>query len=197
MIAHIRGKLFSITPSHAIIECAGLGYHVHISLQTYSQIQDAVVGQEVFLHTLSIYREDSAQLFGFSRVEERSLFLMLTGVSGVGLVSALILLSTFSLEELSSAIANGNHTLIQKAKGIGLKTAQRIIIDLKDKILTFQPDIDDNATFVTSSTKSEAMEALAVLGIPPKAAEKLADKFVKENPEISVEHLIKNILKSI
>lgn len=194
MICSLRGLLREVSASHAVIECGGVGYYVSISVHTYSKIQDQ---KEVFLHIQSVYREDAAQLFGFYDKNEMDLFNLLISVSGVGLVSALILLSTFSQEEIISAVSSGNYAVLQKAKGIGLKTAQRIIVDLKDKISSVETSGENIATFVSHPVRSEAVTALGVLGIPAKVSEKWAAKYLQENPELDVESLIKLILKSV
>lgn len=196
MISTLQGQLLRLSPSDAVVVCHGVGYQVNISLQTYKALQDKT-GKEVFLEIQSVYREDAALLYGFTDIQEKKLFNLLTGVNGVGMVSALILLSTFSIAEIADSVRAGNHALIQKAKGIGLKTAQRIVIDLKDKLGDFESQEKNIATFAEHPVKSEALAALSVLGIPEKTSEKWARKFLQENPDTDVETLIKNILKSV
>ncbi len=193
MIAQLKGKLIEINPTHIIVDCNGVGYELMISLSTYSIFQHH---QEVLIYSKLIVREDAHILFGFYSKSERELFNLLISVNGVGPASALMMLSTLSIAEISQAIANGNNVLLQKVKGIGAKTAQRIIIDLRDKMLIFS---QENAieSSVNLSVKSETLNALEILGVPRKTAERIIETLLKDNSEISVEELIKLTLKKL
>lgn len=194
MIYSLRGKVQELTPTYAIMEVAGVGYYVGVSLQTSQQLE---LGKEAFLYIQQIIREDAHLLFGFYSLQEKEIFNLLISVNGVGPASSLIMLSSLSNEEIASAIVNGQSALLQRVKGIGSKTAERIIVDLRDKIQKFTISIENISDSVSNKVKEESLSALEVLGIPKKTSEKLADKFLKQNPEISVEELIKSILKSI
>lgn len=194
MIYSLRGKVQELTPTYAVIEVAGVGYYVGVSLQTSQQLE---LDKEAFLYIQQIIREDAHLLFGFYSLQEKEIFNLLISVNGVGPASSLIMLSSLSNEEIASAIVNGQSALLQRVKGIGSKTAERIIVDLRDKIQKFTISIDNISDSVSNKVKEESLSALEVLGIPKKTSEKLADKFLKQNPEISVEELIKSILKSI
>lgn len=193
MIAQLKGKLIEITPTHIIVDCNGVGYELMISLATYSTFQHH---QEVLIYSKLIVREDAHILFGFYSKSERELFNLLISVNGVGPASALMMLSTLSIVEISQAIANGNNVLLQKVKGIGAKTAQRIIIDLRDKMLTFSQEntIESSGN---QSVKSETLNALEILGVPRKTSERIIDSLLKDNFEVSVEELIKLTLKRL
>lgn len=194
MIYSLRGKVQELTPTYAVMEVAGVGYYVGVSLQTSQQLE---LGKEAFLYIQQIIREDAHLLFGFYSLQEKEIFNLLISVNGVGPASSLIMLSSLSNEEIASAIVNGQSALLQRVKGIGSKTAERIIVDLRDKIQKFTISIENISDSVSNKVKEESLSALEVLGIPKKTSEKLADKFLKQNPEISVEELIKSILKSI
>lgn len=194
MIYSLRGKVQELTPTYAIMEVAGVGYYVGVSLQTSQQLE---LGKEAFLYIQQIIREDAHLLFGFYSLQEKEIFNLLISVNGVGPASSLIMLSSLNNEEIASAIVNGQSALLQRVKGIGSKTAERIIVDLRDKIQKFTISIENISDSVSNKVKEESLSALEVLGIPKKTSEKLADKFLKQNPEISVEELIKSILKSI
>lgn len=194
MIYSLRGKVQELTPTYAVMEVAGVGYYVGVSLQTSQQLE---LGKEAFLYIQQIIREDAHLLFGFYSLQEKEIFNLLISVNGVGPASSLIMLSSLSNEEIASAIVNGQSALLQRVKGIGSKTAERIIVDLRDKIQKFTISVENISDSVSNKVKEESLSALEVLGIPKKTSEKLADKFLKQNPEISVEELIKSILKSI
>lgn len=194
MIYSLRGKVHELTPTYAVMEVAGVGYYVGVSLQTSQQLE---LGKEAFLYIQQIIREDAHLLFGFYSLQEKEIFNLLISVNGVGPASSLIMLSSLSNEEIASAIMNGQSALLQRVKGIGSKTAERIIVDLRDKIQKFTISVENISDSVSNKVKEESLSALEVLGIPKKTSEKLADKFLKQNPEISVEELIKSILKSI
>lgn len=193
MIAQLKGKLIEITPTHLILDCNGVGYELMISLATYSTFQHH---QDVLIYSKLIVREDAHILFGFYSKSERELFNLLISVNGVGPASALMMLSTLSIAEISQAIANGNNVLLQKVKGIGAKTAQRIIIDLRDKMLNFSIE-NSIETSSNQSVKTETLNALEILGVPRKTAERIVDILLKDNSEISVEELIKLTLKRL
>lgn len=194
MIFSLQGTVQELTPTYAVINVQGVGYYVGISLMTS---QTLALNQQTFLFTQQIIREDAHLLFGFNTRSEKEMFNLLISVNGVGAVSALILLSTLSLDEIASAILSGNGTVIQKAKGIGAKTAERIIVDLKDKVQKFSGPAENISLLVDNKIKEESLSALEVLGIPKRTSEKIADKILKQNPSISVEELVKQILKNI
>ncbi|NML57776.1 Holliday junction branch migration protein RuvA [Chryseobacterium cheonjiense] len=194
MIFSLQGIVQELTPTYAVINVQGVGYYVGISLMTS---QTLITNKETFLYIQQIIREDAHLLFGFNTRSEKEMFNLLISVNGVGAVSALILLSTLSLDEIASAILSRNSALIQKAKGIGAKTAERIIVDLKDKVQKFSNPEENISTLANNKVKEESLSALEVLGIPKRMSEKLADKIIKQNPEISTEELVKQILKNI
>src|SRR5690606_2803981 len=194
MIYSLKGIVQELGPTHVVIDVNGIGYYVGISLQTSQKL---VHQQPVFLFTQQIIREDSHQLFGFFSKEEKEMFNLLISVSGVGAVSALLVLSSLSLLEIAGAIGNGNSALLQKVKGIGVKTAERIIVDLRDKVLKFNVSEENISTFADNKVKDEALSALEVLGIPRKMSERIADKILKQYPDYSVEDLVKQILKNM
>lgn len=193
MITQLRGKLVEINPTNAVIDCNGVGYWVNISLNTYSEIEHEEL---ITIFTHLIVREDAHILYGFATKSERDVFLKLISVNGVGPASGMMMISTLSSQEIAGAIANDDVSLLQSVKGIGAKTAQRIIIDLKDKldsstILSINSGVDKN------KSKNEALSALEVLGIPKKSAEKVMDKILSDFPNAEVEFLVKETLKKI
>ena len=194
MIYSLRGLVQELTPTFAVVEVNGIGYYVSVSLQTSQNLK---LNSEVFLYIQQIIREDAHLLFGFFTKEEKEMFNLLISVNGVGPVSALILLSSLSLSEAANAILSGNSGLIQKVKGIGVKTAERIIIDLRDKVGAFSISDEKLSNLVNNKIKNEALSALEVLGISRKVSEKIADRILKQNPEVSIEELVKEILKNI
>lgn len=194
MIYSLRGVIQELTPTNVVIDVNGIGYYVGVSLQTSKNL---VQGSEVLLYTQQIIREDAHLLFGFFSKEEKEMFNLLISVNGVGPVSALILLSSLSLSEASNAILSGNSALIQKVKGIGAKTAERIIIDLRDKVGIFGSSEEKLSNYADNKNKNEALSALEVLGISKRISEKIADRILKQNPGASVEELVKEILKNI
>jgi Holliday junction DNA helicase RuvA len=193
MITHIRGKLIEKNPTSAIIEANGVGYWINISLNTYSQLPDS---EAVFLFTYLSVKEDSHTLYGFSTKVEREIFKLLISVSGVGPSIARTMISSMTTDEIQHAIASGNVGLIQSVKGIGTKTAQRVLVDLKDKILKTYA-IDEVFVSESNTNKNEALSALEVLGFNKKLSEKAIDKILKEDKTLSVEGLIKKALKNL
>lgn len=194
MIFSLQGIVQELTPTYAVINVNGVGYYAGISLMTSQKL---TLHKETFLFIQQIIREDAHLLFGFHSRAEKEMFNLLISVNGVGAVSALILLSTLSLHEIAAAILAGNSAVIQKAKGIGAKTAERIIVDLKDKVQKFSNAEDNISSGANNKIKDESLSALEVLGIPKRTSEKIADRILKQDPEISVEELVKQILKNI
>lgn len=193
MITQIRGRLVEKNPTYVVVDCSGVGYLLHISLQTFSALPDDE-NVRLFAH-LSV-REDAHTLYGFISKTEREVFKLLISVSGVGPSIARTMLSSMSSEEVQNAIATENVTLIQSVKGIGAKTAQRVIVDLKDKILkTF--DIDQVSLAESNTNKEEALSALEVLGFNRKQSEKVIAVILKDSPNETVELLIKKALKNL
>src|SRR6187431_1082195 len=193
MIAHIHGKLVEKTPTEVVIDCGGVGYHINISLHTYSLLPDS---ESVRLYTHLQIKEDAHTLFGFVQKSEREIFRMLLSVSGIGASIARTMLSSLEPKQVINAIASGDVVTIQKIKGIGSKTAQRVILDLKEKVLKLY-DLDEVSISLNNTNKEEALSALEVLGFVRKTSEKLIEKIIKEDPEASVETLIKKALKNL
>lgn len=194
MIFSLKGIVQELTPTYVVIEVNGVGYYVGISLQTSQRLS---LGKEVFLFTQQIIREDAHLLFGFYTKEEKEMFNLLISVNGVGAVSALILLSSLDLKDIAQAILNKNSALLQKVKGVGAKTAERIIVDLRDKVEKFRVSAENISAFADNKVKEESLSALEVLGIPKKMSEKIADRILKQNPDLQTEELVKQILKMI
>jgi Holliday junction DNA helicase RuvA len=197
MIAYIEGKLAFKDPFFVIIETNGIGYQIRISLQTYSLIKDE---EKVKLHTYLHIKEDAHTLFGFYHLAEKKIFLDLISISGVGPGTAMMIISSLNAEELSKAIAQEDVRTIQSIKGIGLKTAQRIVLELKDKIRK-EPAGSEIISNLSKSShnliRSEALSALITLGIAKNVAEKSIDSILKkEGDSISLENLIKQALKT-
>lgn len=193
MITHIKGKLIEKHTTHAIVECNGLGYYLPISLQTFSSIPDT---ENILLYTYLIIREDANILYGFAEKTEREIFKLLISVSGVGPSTAIIMLSSMSTEEIQQAIATEDVEKIKSVKGIGIKTAQRVIVDLKDKILKTY-NISEDFTISNNTIKNEALSALEVLGFARKRVEKIIQIIIQESPDINLEDLIKKALKGL
>ena len=194
MITHIHGKLVEKTPTYVIVDVSGIGYKIKISLQTFS----ALDGEYCRLFTHLSIKEDSHTLFGFFEESERHLFRNLISVSGVGPSTAQVILSTYSPDEIIHHITTADVKSIQSIKGIGAKTAQRIIIDLKDKIAKGMPTSDLLFDKIDNTIKEEALSALLALGFAKKAAESKVDKVLKFKPNItSVEELVKTALSQI
>ena len=194
MIYSLKGIVQELNPTSVILDVNGVGYFVGISLQTSEKL---VLNKPTFLNIQQIIREDAHLLFGFNTILEKEMFNLLISVNGVGPVSAIIMLSSLSLEEIASAILSNNSLLLQKVKGIGTKTAERIIVDLRDKVQKFKDSEENISTFANNKIKDESLSALEVLGIPKKMSEKIADRILKQNPDLSVEDLVKQILKNI
>ena len=193
MIAHIQGKLVEKLPTEVLIDCGGVGYQVNISLHTYSLIPDT---ENIRLFTYLQIKEDSHTLFGFVEKSEREIFKMLLSVSGIGASIARTMLSSLEPKQIIQALASGDVATIQSIKGIGSKTAQRAILDLKEKVLKIY-NLDEVSIVQNNTNKDEALSALEVLGFNKKLAEKVVDKFVRESPEASVETIIKQALKNL
>lgn len=193
MIAHIQGKLVEKTPTEVVIDCNGVGYQVNISLHTFSLLPNS---DHLKLYTFLQIKEDAHTLFGFVEKAERELFKLLLSVSGVGASTARTMLSSIAPQQIIQAIASGDVVTVQSIKGIGAKTAQRIILDLKDKVLKIY-NLEEVAFSQSNTNKDEALSALEVLGFARKAAEKVVDKIVKENTDASVETIIKLALKNL
>ena len=193
MITHLRGKLVEKNPTYVIVECNGVGYYAHISLNTFSSIPDE---EAIFLYTYLSVKEDSNTLFGFVSKIEREIFKLLISVSGVGPSIARTMCSSMTTEEIQHAIASADVATIQSVKGIGAKTAQRVIIDLKDKIIKTY-GIDDVSVSQSNTNKEEALSALDVLGFTAKQSERVVDRILKEDSTMSVENLIKQALKNL
>ena len=193
MITKITGRLVEKSPTELVIDCNGIGYLVNISLNTYSMIRD---DENISLFTYLQVKEDSHTLFGFCDKQERNLFKKLISVSGIGASTARTMLSSLSPEEIQNAIISENVSTIQSIKGIGLKTAQRLIIDLKDKVglVSEKNEISSN---IYNTNQDEALSALEVLGYPRRQVEKLVDNIIQSYPESSVEELIKQALNKL
>jgi len=193
MITQIRGKLIEKTPTYVIVDVSGVGYWLNISLNTFSLLPD---DEAIMLYTHLSVKEDSHTLYGFSTKVEREIFKLLISVSGVGPSIARTMLSSMTTDEIQQAIASGNVSVIQSVKGIGTKTAQRVLVDLKDKISkTFA--IDEVSFAKSNTNKNEALSALEVLGFNKKQAEKVLDKILLEDKTARVETLIKKALKNL
>ena len=204
MIEYIKGELAELTPAMAVIEAAGVGYAFNISLNTYSAIQ----GKDklkLFVHEALVTggRDDSYTLYGFATRQERELYRLLISVSGVGANSARMILSGMSPSELCNVIAAGDDKMLKTVKGIGAKTAQRIIVDLKDKIMTsgvaqeLSVPTNANANAMNAAVKDEAVGALTMLGFAPAASAKVVVEILKEQPDLPVEQVVKAALKMI
>ena len=193
MIAHIQGKLVEKSPTHIIIDCGGVGYHVNISLHTYSLLPNT---DFIKVYTYLQIKEDAHTLFGFIEKSEREIFKLLLSVSGIGASIARTMLSSLDPKQVTNAIASGDVVTIQSVKGIGSKTAQRVILDLKEKVLKLY-DLDEVSMSQSNTNRDEALSALEVLGFVRKSSEKIVEKIVKEDPEASVESIIKKALKNL
>ena len=193
MITHISGKLVEKSPTHVVVDCNGIGYFIHISLHTFSQLSD---DEHIKLLTHFQVKEDAQQLYGFATPAEREIFRLLISVSGIGTNTARTMLSSLTPKQVREGIASGDVALIKSVKGIGLKTAQRVIIDLKDKLLKIY-DIDETVALSSNTNKDEALSALEVLGFVNKQSERVVGKILTQHPEASVELIIKEALKNL
>ena len=209
MIEYIKGQLTDVNPTYVVIEAAGVGYAINIALPTYSALVGKE-GQESRLYITEIIREDAHELFGFFTKGERELFVMLMTVSGIGANTARMIMSAYSAAEIRQIIATGNARALAQVKGLGPKTAQRIIVDLKDKVLKIDLGneakgerleamelLGEEASIVDSAVKQEAISALVMLGFATAASSKVVDKILKAAPESSVEQVIKQALKML
>jgi holliday junction DNA helicase RuvA len=193
MITQIKGRLVEKSPTELVIDCNGLGYLVNISLNTFSLLSDS---ENISLYTHLQVKEDSHTLFGFYEKTERNLFRKLISVSGIGASTARTMLSSLNPEEIQRAILSENVSTIQSVKGIGLKTAQRVIIELRDKVSGINEGSDLNSN-LANSKREESLSALEVLGYSRKQTSKVVDKLISEISEISVEEIIKNALNKL
>ena len=193
MITQIIGRLVEKTPTQVVIDCNGVVYAVNISLYTFSQIND---GENIKLYTHLQVREDSHTLFGFNTTIERSVFLLLISVSGIGSSIARMMLSSLEPLQIQRAIISDDLNTIKSVKGIGLKTAQRVLIELKDKMLNLQVE-GEIQNFGNNTIKDEALSALEVLGYTRKQSERILDSIIQSAPESSVEELIKEALNKL
>ena len=193
MITQLKGRMVEKSPTEVVIDCNGVGYSVNISLNTFSKLTDS---ESISLFTHLQVKEDSHTLFGFFEKTERNLFRQLISVSGIGASTARTMLSSLSPNEIQSAIISGDVSTIQSVKGIGLKTAQRVIIDLKDKVSL----ISENDQFIgniNNTNQDEALSALEVLGYSRKQTSRVIEMLLNNSPELSVEELIKGALKKM
>ncbi len=194
MFEYIKGPVAELTPAYVVVDSAGIGYYVNISLQTYSGFEGK---KEILVYLHQVVREDAHLLFGFASKDERELFRLLISVSGVGANTARVILSSMSAAEIQKSIQSADINALKQIKGIGLKTAQRIVVDLKDKVLG--KDIGSAQLFanINNTTRYEALSALVMLGFNKSAAEKVLDLLLKEESNQSVEGLIKLALKRL
>jgi Holliday junction DNA helicase RuvA len=193
MIDYIKGTLTQVNPTYITIESGGIGYFIHISLNTYSRLEGKAETR-ILIH--EVIREDAHQLFGFADSAEREIFRHLISVTGVGANTARMMLSSISPEEIEKAILSSDVNLLKSVKGIGLKTAQRIIVDLKDK-LGKQAGSPEIFAFADNTRREEALSALVMLGFAKSAVSKVLDKIVREERNLNVEDLIKRALKNL
>ena len=193
MINFLKGKLAEKSPTQIVIDCHGVGYEVNISLYTYGKLPD---DEAIKIYTYLQVREDAQVLYGFMDKAEREVFTKLISVSGIGASTARMMFSSLSPEEVVNAIANADVETIKSVKGIGLKTAQRVIVDLKDKI-TKVDQSSEVLAFQNNTNKDEALSALVTLGYSKKQAENSVQKILKESPEATIEYIIKTALKNL
>ncbi len=193
MISFLRGRFVEKTPTHVWMDVSGVGYELHISLNTFSKVQQK---EEGLLYTILLIREDAHLLYGFSDLSERDLFQQLISVSGVGASTARVMLSYLKPEELIQAIVQANVKALESIKGIGKKTAERLVLELKDKLSKIAP-VSNNSPLINNSLQQDALNALTALGIPKQAASLAVEKTLKANPEMGVEDLVKMALRSL
>jgi len=192
MIDYIKGEIAELTPASVTLETNGIGYLINISLNTYTSLEGKTTSK---LYIYEAIREDAYQLFGFLNKQERELFLHLISVSGIGASTARMILSSMTASELGVVISSGNADILKTVKGIGLKTAQRIIVDLKDKIKVSE-DTKENA-ILNNQTANEAVSALVMLGFAQVPSQKAVSKILKDKPDSSIEQIIKTALKML
>ena len=193
MITHLQGRLVEKNPTHVVTDCGGVGYFLNISLHTFSQLPTE---ENVKLFTHLQVREDAHTLYGFTTVEEREMFRLLISVSGVGASIARTMLSSLSPEQVRDSIVSEDVGTIQSVKGIGSKTAQRVVLDLKDKVLKVF-GLSGISGSSSNTNRNEALSALETLGFAKKQAEKACDMVIKSNPQANVETIIKEALKNL
>jgi holliday junction DNA helicase RuvA len=193
MITHLEGRIVEKNPTDIVIDCNGVGYFLNISLHTFSQLPNT---ENVKLFTHLQVREDAHTLYGFSSIIEREIFRLLISVSGIGANTARTMLSSLSPGQIKEAIASEDVVTIQSIKGIGAKTAQRVVLDIRDKILKVY-GLEDVSAISSNTMKNEALSALETLGFARKQAEKACDMVLRENPEATVETIIKEALKNL
>lgn len=195
MIEYIKGEIAELTPTYCVLETQGIGYRINISLVSYSALENK---RDAKLYIYENIREDEHTLYGFTEKEDREIFLLLISVSGIGANTARMILSSLTVEELKESIATGNVNKIKAVKGIGLKTAQRIIVDLKDKVGKIGNSEFDLTAVVTKNEKAdEAIAGLMALGFQQQASAKVVEKIIKEEPDIEVAKIIKRALSMI
>ncbi len=194
MIEYIRGELTELTPTLAVVDCNGVGYGLNISLGTYSAIQGR---KEVKLLVVEVVREDAYTLWGFATQGERELFLLLTSVSGIGASIARMVLSSMSPGELADVISSGNERTLKSIKGIGPKAAQRIIVELRDKVLGLNVTPATSSVSVNKELQTAAVAALTALGFSPAPSHKVVAKLLTEEPSMPIEEIIKKALKML
>lgn len=196
MIDYIKGEITELTPAYIVLEVGGIGYFIHITLPTFS-----ILGQQTSakLFVFESIREDAHVLYGFRLQSERQLFLLLISVSGIGANTARVIMSSYTAQEIQEMIATGNVVALNAIKGIGTKTAQRIIVDLKDKILKSAggAEFPNMALSANAEQKQEAVSALVMLGFASVPSQKVVEKILKEQPTLKVEQLIKLALKML
>jgi len=193
MISHIQGRLVEKHPTDVVIDCNGVGYFLHITLQTYEQLPDT---ESVLMYTHLQVREDAHSLYGFMTKSEREVFRLLISVSGIGAATARTMLSSLTPQEVVEAIAANDLKTLKSAKGIGIKTAQRMVLDLKDKVLKIY-EIAEDSSDSHNTNREEALSALETLGFARRQAEKVCKQIVKESPDASAEMIIKLALKKL
>lgn len=191
MIDYIKGEIIELSPAHAVLEAGGIGYHINIALSTYSELNGK---SNTKLYVYEAIREDAHILFGFMTKEERSLFLLLISVSGVGANTARMILSSIMANELQNAIITGNVSILKSIKGIGAKTAERIIVDLKDKVLKVEFSAQ-GIPAANTSISEEAVAALVMLGFTQAMAQKAVKKVMESDPQQKIEQIVKQALK--
>lgn len=194
MIHHIKGRLIEKAPTHAVIEAGGVGYFINISLMTFSKLGD---DEACLLYTHLSVKEDSHTLYGFAEKTEREIFRKLISVNGVGASTARVMLSSLTSDEITSAIVMGDVETLKSIKGIGAKSAQRIIVDLKDKLGNIDGVEENILTFSNNTSRDESLSALLALGFAKNSVEKVLNKIIKAQPDLDVEGLIKEALKNL